>query len=180
MLQSLGEPDATLERERRATALAALASPPRDAEGLSSWMGRLEESAPPFDLLYIVGTPAPGEEKGLFATAPSLEAFYRSQGSSKNFIKGMESASYEETYAPGKVFDVGGRRCFLLFAPAVEPRTRKSLVVAFDALGRSFSPDLHPRGGPLSSSPSFCWWGASAGIPCGIRHRLSSPGLGSL
>ena len=49
VLHSLGGAfDATLERERRATALAALASPPRDAEGLSSWMGRLEESAPPF------------------------------------------------------------------------------------------------------------------------------------
>ena len=140
VLHSLGGAfDATLERERRATALAALASPPRDAEGLSSWMGRLEESAPPFDLLYIVGTPAPGEEKGLFATAPPLEAFYRDQRSSKAFLKGMESASYEETYAPGKVFDVGGRRCFLLFAPAVEPRTREILGVglfAFDAAPR--------------------------------------------
>ena len=143
--------DTTMEKERRATALTALASPPRDDGGLTSWMDRLRESAPPFELLYVKGLPVPEGTNSVFTSDPEFEIFYRAHLASPEFRKGMESASYEEIYDPGKIFELGGARRFLLFAPAVDPRTRDLLGVglfAFDATPRDeFFRLLHILGG---------------------------------
>ncbi|MBL8968634.1 MAG: iron ABC transporter permease [Spirochaetaceae bacterium] len=107
----------TLGESQRQLATAVASSAPAEAEAVPAWLQAAGTSYPGVGLLYLRGLPGIDAEVAEYGRDEALVALYREAAASPGFAKGIESASYLETYLSTESYQVGATRARLLFAP---------------------------------------------------------------
>lgn len=125
---------------QRNTVETVAAGYPSGDEEARAWLGRLaEEAGAGYDVVLVDGPPIQGETPSVTGTG-ELADLCRASASDPEFVKGFDSAVYEEPYRSVRTWTLGGEARSLSFAPAVDPKTQDvvgALVFAFSTSGEA-------------------------------------------
>ncbi len=127
---------ASEDQKRLATAVAR--SAPSDPGLIPDWLATSAVTYPGISFHYLKGLP--GEEGAAsFSGSPDFAALYDAKKDSADFVKGIEAASYLETFiAPGS-YRLGNANALLVFAPVPTETQDSAAGVVLVAMDRARS-----------------------------------------